>query len=120
MTLEERLAAIVALLPAGADERFNAPLGPSETSDTRLADAVRALAKAEGLVCMTPGEFSRAAMQDAAQRVSAIAKPATQSADEETPAALAARFAAITDPRAQTVFWRSLTPEQRAAVLNAE
>jgi hypothetical protein len=69
MTLEERLAAIVALLPAGANERFNAPLGPSETTDTRLADAVRALAKAEGLVCMTPEEFSRAAMQDAAQRV---------------------------------------------------
>jgi hypothetical protein len=120
MTLEERLTAIVALLPAGASELFNAPPGPGETTDTRLADAVRALAKAEGLVCMTPGEFSRAAMQDAAQRFSTITKPPAQSADEKTPAALSARFAAITDPRAQTAFWRSLTVEQRAAVLNAK
>ena len=28
--------------------------------------------------------------------------------------------AAITDPRAQTAFWRSLTAEQRAAILEAK
>jgi signal peptide peptidase SppA len=37
---------------------------------------------------------------------------ATQAAD------LHAQFAAITDPTAQTVFWRKLTPEQQALILN--
>ena len=36
---------------------------------------------------------------------------ATQAAD------LHAQFAAITDPAAQTVFWRKLTPEQQALIL---
>jgi len=36
---------------------------------------------------------------------------ATQAAD------LHAQFAAITDPSAQTVFWRKLTPEQQALIL---
>jgi septal ring factor EnvC (AmiA/AmiB activator) len=37
---------------------------------------------------------------------------ATQAAD------LHAQFAAITNPTAQTVFWRKLTPEQQALILN--
>jgi hypothetical protein len=70
-------------------------------------------------MCLTPGEFSRALVQQAAR----LAMPAG-----EAPAAdgnpgedgLAARFAAITDPRAQTAFWRSLTAEQRAAILETK
>jgi hypothetical protein len=112
ITLESRLAAVVALLPAQEQPRFTAPLTLGESADSRLVDAVRVLAKAEGLVCMTPGEFARAAAQHATER--------TMPADDESPEALAARFAAITDPRAQTAFWRSLTAEQRAAVLKAQ
>ena len=122
MTLESRLTAVVALLPAQEQPRFSAPLTLGESADSRLVDAVRALAKAEGLVCMTPGEFARAAAQHAIER----SMPVTESpiadtpTDEESPAALAARFTAITDPRAQTAFWRSLTAEQRAVILKAQ
>jgi hypothetical protein len=120
MSLESRLATVVSLLPPGEKKRFTAPLGPDESADSRLVDAVRALAKAEGLVCMTPGEFARATMQQAAERAIAATKPANDPADENSPQTLASQFAAITDPRAQTAFWRSLTSEERAAILNAK
>ena len=122
MTIEHRLASIVVLLPSGEKSRFAAPLALDESVDTRLVDAVRALAKSEGLVCMTPGEFSRAVMQQAAERANPATKapPAAAPADADSPAALAARFAAITDPREQTAFWRSLTAAQRAAILETK
>jgi hypothetical protein len=115
MTLEERLASIVALLPAQTQARFTAPLAAEESTDSRIVEAVRCLAKAEGLVCMTPGEFARASTQQAAQRSQPVDTPPA----EDSPEALAAHFAAITDPRAQTAFWRSLTAEQRAALTEA-
>ena len=68
MTLESRLATVVTLLPSAEKPPFAAPLALGESADTRLVDAVRALAKAEGLVCMTPGEFARAVAQQIAQR----------------------------------------------------
>ena len=119
MTLDERLNALVALLPEREHPRFTSPLAVGESIDSRLVEAARALGKAEGLVCMTPAEFSRAVVQDAAQRAMPAIKPP---AADDKPAAegLAARFAAITDPRAQTAFWRSLTAEQRAAILTAK
>lgn len=122
MTLESRLTAVVALLPAQEQPRFSAPLTLGESADSRLVDAVRALAKAEGLVCMTPGEFARAAAQHATESaMPATGSPATDAPSEDDSAeALAARFAAITDPRAQTAFWRSLTSEQRAALSKAQ
>lgn len=122
MTLESRLATVVSLLPPAEKPRFAAPLALDESADSRLVEAVRSLAKVEGLVCMTPGEFSRAVVQEAAQRsLPATNAPAANApADDESPVALATRFAAITDPRAQTAFWRSLTSEQRAAILKAQ
>jgi hypothetical protein len=112
MTLEERLSSIVALLPAQTQARFTAPHGPEESTDTRIAEAVRCLAKAEGLVCMTADEFARANAQQAAQRSQPVDTPAADDSHES----LATQFAAITDPRAQTAFWRSLTAEQRAVL----
>ena len=109
MTIENRLAAVVSLLPPGESARFAKPFALDESADSRLVEAVRALAKAEGLVCMTPGEFARAALQQTVQ---------LPAGDEQEP--IAVRFAAITDPRAQTAFWRSLTAEQRAAILKAK
>jgi hypothetical protein len=116
MTIEQRLSTVVSLLPAEVQAKLTAPLGPDESTDSRLIEAVRRLAKAEGLVCMTPGEFARAVTQHAAQR----SVPANVPADENSPAALAGRLAALTDPRAQTAFWRGLTRAQRIAILKAE
>ena len=115
MTLNERLNAMAALLPERERTRFTAPLALGESIDDRLVEAARALAKTEGLYCLTPTEFSRALVQQAAR----LAMPAGKAAAVEKPAGegIAARFAAITDPRAQTEFWRSLTAQQRAAIL---
>jgi hypothetical protein len=41
----------------------------------------------------------------------------TPAGDQPQAAELNAQFAAITDPAAQTVFWRKLTPEQQALIL---
>ena len=121
MSLESRLAAVVALLPAQEQPRFTAPLTLGESADSRLVDAVRVLAKAEGLECMSPGEFARAVPQHATERSMPSEPSITETpTEDESPAALAARFAAITDPRAHTAFWRSLTAEQRAAILKAQ
>ncbi len=122
MSLESRLTAVVALLPAQEQPRFSAPLTLGESADSRLVDAVRVLAKTEGLVCMTPGEFARAAAQQATERSMPVTEsPATDAPiDDDSAEALASRFAAITDPRAQTAFWRSLTAEQRAVILKAQ
>ena len=102
MSLEDRLSAVVALLPAQEQPRFTAPLTLGESADSRLVNAVRVLAIAEGLVCMTPGEFARAAAQHTAERAMPATEPAVAEtpADDESPAALAARFSAITEPRA--------------------
>ena len=119
MTLDERLHAMAALLPEQEQARFTAPLTEGESIDSRLVEAARALAKTEGLMCLTPGEFSRALVQQAARLAMPATKPpAADGKPEEV--GLAARFAAITDPRAQTAFWRSLTAEERAAILKAQ
>ena len=121
-TLEHRLATIVSLLPPGAQERFTGPRAPEDSTDSLVVEAAAALAKAEGLVCMTPAEFARATAQRAAEQSLPASKsePTSEPAAEEAAEALAARFATISDPRAQTAFWRSLTAEQRAAILKAK
>ena len=118
MTLNERLNAMAALLPEQERARFTAPLAAGESIDDRLVEAARALAKTEGLLCLTPTEFSRALVQQAAR----LAMPTSKAAADEKPAGegIAARFAAITDPRAQTAFWRSLTAEQRTVILESK
>ena len=112
MSLEQRLETVVALLPEQSRVRFAGPLTADESTDSRIVEAVRCLAKAEGLVCMTQAEFARAN----APHTNLASAPAA----DGPPESLAARFAAITDPRAQTAFWRSLTTEQRAALTKAQ
>ena len=42
----------------------------------------------------------------------------TPAGDAPQAAELHSQFTAITDPAAQTSFWRKLTPEQQALILN--
>jgi hypothetical protein len=116
MSLERRLNVVVSLLPPGEKERFAAPLAAGESTDSRLVDAVAALAKAEGLAVSrsNPEHTSERAMPEIELRTT------DARGDDESPEVLASQFAVITDPRAQTAFWRSLTAEQRAAILNAK
>ena len=121
ISLEERLAAIVALLPAQEQARFNAPLAEGESIDSRLVESVRVLARAEGFVCMTRDEIARETAKHVVQRpVTATKPPAAAPVDENSPAALAAQLAQYTDPGEQTAFWRSLTAVQRDALLKAK
>jgi hypothetical protein len=73
MTLNERLHA--SLLPQREQARFTGPLKKGESIDARLADAIRALAKTEGLLCMTQEKFSRAVPQKAVERSTSLTKP---------------------------------------------
>jgi hypothetical protein len=113
-TIEERLATVVSLLPEHEQRRFAAPFANGESADSRLTDAVRSLARTEGLSCTTEAEMAHARARVLAQvaRQPATLPPAAQ--DEA--AALAARFAAHTTPHAQTAFWRSLTPWERSVL----
>ena len=127
MSHEERLAAIVALLPAQEQVRFKAPLAKGESIDSRLVESVRVLARAEGFVCMTRDEIDRETAKNALQHPVPATQPHAPSTkppaagpdDENSPAALAAQLASYTDPREQTAFWRSLTELQRATLLQA-
>ena len=112
MTLEARLATIVTLLPNAAKLDFAGPFKKGEGIEARLAEAIRAPAKTEGLLCMTEQEFACAVLKKAVERNVSVTKPAGGHG------ALAAQFAAITDPRPQTAFWRSL--DQSAAGGNSE
>ena len=63
---------------------------------------------------MTEEELSCAVLKKAVERSIAAGGESAPAKD-----GLAARFAAIRDPRAQTAFWRSLTAAQRAEILKA-
>jgi hypothetical protein len=120
MTLGHRIATVVSLLPSDKKARFLGPLKPGESLDARMAEAVGALAKSEGMTCMTPDELARAVLQKAVEH--AISAPAAAEAakPDGSLSSLAAQFKAITDLRAQTAFWRTLTAEQRAEILKAK
>ena len=117
-TIEDRLATVVSLLPATQQKRFAAPFGNDETTDSRLVEAVQALAKVEGLVCHTLAELVRAKARLAVPVARPPAAHPPGSDDEAT--ALAARFAACKTPQAQTAFWRALTPWERTVLTRCE
>ena len=118
MTIEERLATVVALLPETKQRRFATPFADGENADSRLVEAVQTLAKIEGLVCPTQAELARAKARLAAPVARPPATHPPGSDDEAT--ALAARFAACNTPHAQTAFWRSLTPWERSVLSRAK
>ena len=61
-------------------------------------------------------------LRDNAERYGAASPkplPVTSRGDAKA-TELVTKFKAITDPKEQTAFWRSLTPEQRTLILNAQ
>jgi hypothetical protein len=118
MTVEDRLATVVSLLPEHEQRRFAAPFAKGESDDSRLVEAVQALAKTEGLSCSTQAEMAQARARVLAQ---VARQPATPTpAGEDEAATLKARFAAHTTPHTQTAFWRSLTPWERSVLTRTE
>ena len=118
MTIEDRLTAVVALLPKSAQRAFAAPFANGESADSRLVEAVQALAKAEGLLCYTPAELARAKARLLPPVTHPPATPPPASEDEAT--SLEAHFAECNTPHAQTAFWRALTPWQRTELMQAK
>lgn len=118
MTIEDRLATVVSLLPEHQQRRFATPFAKGESADSRLVDAVRALARTEGLSCTTEAEMAQARARVLAQVARQPATPPPAVEDEA--ATLAARFAAHKTPHAQTAFWRSLTPWERSVLSPAK
>jgi len=109
-TIEDRLRAVVALIPPAAHPRVSTPLAVGETADSRLVEAVQALANAEGLVWHTKEELAQAKER---LRVPV----ARQSVPESKPFAPANRITTCTNLQQQTAFWRSLTPLEKIAAI---
>ena len=111
-TIEDRLTTVVSLLPPAAQPRFAASLVVGQSANSRLVEAVQALAKTQGLICYTKEELVRAR----AKMLPPVAHP--ESSQDEA-ASLAARFAACETPHAQTAFWRGLTAWERTVLTRA-
>ena len=65
LTLEDRLSAIVALLPASAQPAFHAPFAENEDTDSRLRIAARTLATAEGFLRIEQADLDQHAVKRA-------------------------------------------------------
>lgn len=105
-TIEDRLRTVVSLLPSATQSRFATPLAAGESADSRLVEAVKALATSEGLICSTKEEVARVK----ARLQIASARPAEPPISEPTPAE---RITACKNPQQQTATWRSLTPSEK-------
>ena len=110
---QDSLRGEVALLTAEIDtlkaER-DAARGESTSLQTRIADLQASQTDFDKRVQIEVARVVASTGTTLPARVTP-AGDATQAAD------LHAQFAAITDPAAQTVFWRKLTPEQQALIL---
>jgi signal peptide peptidase SppA len=110
---QDSLRGEVALLTAELEtlkaER-DAAKGESTTMQTRIADLQASQTDFDKRVQIEVARVVASTGTTLPARVTP-AGDATQAAD------LHAQFAAITDPTAQTLFWRKLTPEQQALIL---
>ena len=109
-TIEDRLRTVVSLLPPAAQPRFSTPLAIGESADSRLVEAVQALAKAEGLICHTKEELAQA-------KARLLVPVAHQPAPEQKPPAPAERITTCANPQQQTALWRSLTPMEKITAM---
>jgi len=109
-------------------DQLASDLATAKQSLASAAGAAADLAKATDQIGTLTAEIeklkgeAKTAERIAAERYGAASHepvPVTPRGDVQTEE-LVARFKAIADPAEQTAFWRSLTSEQRALILNAQ
>ena len=116
----ELLAAEIDTLKAERDEAKNQVtnlITERDSASARVSSMQTRITELEA----SQSDFDRKLQLDVARVVASTGTtmPAqvTPAGDASQAADLHARFAAITDPAEQTVFWRKLTPEQQALIL---
>ena len=109
-------------------DQLSRDLATAKQSLTSAATAAEELAKAKEKITALTTEVetlkanAKSAERIAAERYGAASPqplPVTPRGDAEA-ATLIEKFKAITDPAEQTAFWRSLSAEKRALILNAK
>jgi chromosome segregation ATPase len=109
-------------------DQLSSDLATAKQSLTSAANAAEELAKAKEQLTALNSEVeklkgeAKSAERIAAERYGAASPqplPVTSRGDSKADE-LVTRFKAITDPKEQTAFWRSLTPEQRTLILNSK
>lgn len=109
-------------------DQLASDLATAKQSLTSAATAAEELAKAKEQITALTTEVealkasAKSAERIAAERYGAASPqplPVTPRGDAEA-ATLIEKFKAITDPAEQTAFWRSLSAEKRALILNAK
>ncbi len=110
----ERLAADLAAARTSLDS-----LTKSKTeAETRLAELTTRNQTLEAAEQDIEKRASRRAAEIVASTGNTTPAPVTAKGDKQTED-LVARFRSISDPKAQTTFWRSLTPQQQALILTS-
>ena len=116
----ELLAAEIETLRAERDQTRTEAAGLTTERDNAAVEAATLRTRVSELQA-SQADFDRRVQLEVARLVSSTgtAMPAhvTPAGDAPQAAELHAQFAAITDPAAQTAFWRKLTPEQQALIL---
>lgn len=109
-------------------DRLSNDLATAKQSLSSIGGSVEELAKAKEQITTLTAEVeklkadAKTAERIAAERYGAASPqplPVTSRGDTKA-TELVTKFKAITDPKEQTTFWRSLTPEQRTLILNAK
>ena len=109
-------------------DQLTGDLATAKQSLTSAASAAEELAKAKEQLTALTSEVetlkanAKTAERIAAERYGAASSqplPVTPRGDTKADE-LVTRFKAITEPAAQTAFWRGLTAEQRTLILNAQ
>ncbi len=117
----ELLSAEIDTLKAERDDAKNQAATLTTERDAANTQVTTLQTRINGLEA-SQSDFDRKLQLEVARVVAStgttVPAQVTPAGDSSQAADLHARFAAITDPAAQTAFWRKLTPEQQALILN--